>query len=100
MRFRPSSLYALSVPALALGAAPVLAQAQTGRIVGRVVDAATGAGLADVGVQVAGTTIGTLSGVDGRFTLPAVPAGSGCVFAIATSPNVYRVEEGGRSTVS
>ena len=47
-----------------------------GRIAGRVVDAETGQGLTDVGVQVVGTTIGTQSGVDGRFTLPRVPAGT------------------------
>ena len=48
----------------------------TGRITGRILDAKTGAGLADVGVQLVGTTMGTMSGVDGRFTLPAVPAGT------------------------
>ncbi|MEO7456204.1 MAG: TonB-dependent receptor [Gemmatimonadaceae bacterium] len=48
----------------------------TGRIVGRVVDAATGAGIAEAGVQVVGTTMGTRSGVDGRFTLSNVPAGT------------------------
>ena len=44
----------------------------TGRIVGRVVDATTGAGIADAGVQVVGTTLGARSGVDGRFTLAFV----------------------------
>jgi outer membrane receptor protein involved in Fe transport len=48
----------------------------TGRITGRVIDAASGAGLSDAGIQVVGTTLGTMSGVDGRFTLPAVPAGT------------------------
>jgi hypothetical protein len=47
-----------------------------GRITGRVVDAKTGAGLTDVGVQVAGTATGTLTGVDGRFNLPTVDAGT------------------------
>jgi hypothetical protein len=51
-------------------------QAATGRIVGRVIDAATGAGLAAAGIQVVGTTIGTQSGVDGRFTIVGVPAGT------------------------
>ena len=50
--------------------------AAMGRIVGRIMDAASGAGIADVGLQVVGTTIGTRSGVDGRFTLAAVPAGT------------------------
>lgn len=48
----------------------------TGRIVGRIVDATTGAGIADVGVQVVGTTLGVRSGVDGRFAIAAVPAGT------------------------
>ena len=48
----------------------------TGRIVGRIIDASNGTGLTDVGIQVVGTTLGTTSGVDGRFVLPAVPAGT------------------------
>lgn len=60
----------------ALTAAAAGAQQPTGRIVGRVVDASSGAGLSDVGVQVVGTTLGTMSGVDGRFTLANVPAGT------------------------
>jgi len=55
---------------------PTQAQQPTGRIVGRVIDAASGQGLADVGVQVVGTTLGTMTGVDGRYTLSAVPAGT------------------------
>lgn len=47
-----------------------------GRIVGRVVDAASGAGLSDAGIQIVGTTIGTLSVVDGSFTITNVPPGS------------------------
>ena len=49
---------------------------QTGKVTGRVIDAQTGAGLSDVGIQVVGTTIGTLSGVDGRFTIPNVATGT------------------------
>lgn len=48
----------------------------TGRIVGRVLDAANGSGLAAAGIQVVGTTIGAQSGVDGRFTIVGVPAGT------------------------
>jgi outer membrane receptor protein involved in Fe transport len=48
----------------------------TGRIVGRVIDATTGQGIADAGVQVVGTTIGVQSGVDGRFALSGIPAGT------------------------
>jgi hypothetical protein len=52
------------------------ASVPTGRIVGKVVDASTGAGIADAGVQVVGTTIGTMSGVGGRYSVPNVPAGT------------------------
>ncbi len=48
----------------------------TGRIVGRIIDASSGVGLSDAGVQVVGTTIGAMSGVDGRFTIPNAPAGT------------------------
>ncbi|MEO8624695.1 MAG: carboxypeptidase regulatory-like domain-containing protein, partial [bacterium] len=67
---------ALALLALACSL-PLSAQVPaTGRIVGRIVDASTGAGIADAGVQVVGTTLGARSGVDGRFTLTAVPAGT------------------------
>jgi len=52
------------------------AQSDAGRVVGRVIDAATGAGITDAGVQVVGTTIVARSGVDGRFSLVNVPAGT------------------------
>ncbi|MBI2409206.1 MAG: TonB-dependent receptor [Gemmatimonadetes bacterium] len=52
------------------------AQDRHGRIVGRVIDAATGLGLPDVGVQVVGTTQGTATGVDGRFSIGRVGAGT------------------------
>jgi outer membrane receptor protein involved in Fe transport len=55
---------------------PSLSGQDVGRIVGRIVDAGTGTGLSDVGVQVVGTTLGTTSGVGGRFTLVDVPAGT------------------------
>ncbi|HUQ47090.1 MAG TPA: TonB-dependent receptor [Gemmatimonadaceae bacterium] len=48
----------------------------TGRIVGQVINSETGKGLPDVGIQITGTTIGVLTGVDGRFTIDRVPAGS------------------------
>lgn len=50
--------------------------AGTGRIVGRVIDAASGQGISDVGVQVVGTTMGTMTGVDGRFSIAGVKAGT------------------------
>jgi hypothetical protein len=73
-------------------AAPVLAAAllfvsmpvagqETGRITGRVVDAQTGAGIANVTVEVVAAGVGTLSGVDGRYVIDAVPAGLAAVRA-------------------
>jgi TonB-dependent receptor len=58
----------MSVRLTAQGAAP------TGRIIGRVLDAQSGAGLTDVTLRVVGTSLGATSGVDGRFAL-TVPAG-------------------------
>jgi hypothetical protein len=50
--------------------------AETGRIVGRVIDAATGTGLVGAGVQITGTTTGTLTSADGRFQIIGAPAGT------------------------
>lgn len=50
--------------------------ARTGRLEGRVTDAATGEPLTDVVVLVAGTQLQVRSGGDGRFALAAVPLGS------------------------
>ena len=57
---------------------PVRAQdpAPTGRIVGRVVDAQSGQGIAHVAIQVVGSRLGTVSGVDGRYAISRVPAGT------------------------
>jgi outer membrane receptor for ferrienterochelin and colicin len=70
-RLRP----AIVVMAVFATAAPLSAQ-QGGRIVGRVVDAQSGAGLTNVTIEVVGTSQGTLSGIDGRFTIHSVPVGS------------------------
>lgn len=51
-------------------------QARTGRVVGRIVDQESGTGVTDAGVQVVGTTLGVQSGVDGRFQITGVPAGT------------------------
>src|SRR5688572_26324055 len=67
----------LALALLAAPCAPAALSAQaTGRVVGRVVDASSGTGLTDVAIQVVGTTIGTQSGIDGRFTINNVPAGT------------------------
>ena len=50
--------------------------APTGRIIGRIIDADNGQGLIGAGVQIVGTTVGAQSGVDGRFTILGVPAGT------------------------
>lgn len=67
----------LALGCLALPLAPLRAQdLPTGKITGRVVDAATGQGIPAAGVQVVGTTIGAQTGVDGRYTILRVPAGT------------------------
>jgi len=55
---------------------PARDAASVGRLVGRVIDAATGQGLTDVGVQIVGTTLGTMTGVEGRYSVPNIPAGT------------------------
>jgi outer membrane receptor protein involved in Fe transport len=67
------SLGLATLPAAAQDPAPT---APTGRIVGRVIDAQSGQGIAHVAVQVVGTRLGTMSGVDGRYTLTGIPAGT------------------------
>ena len=47
-----------------------------GRIVGRVVDAATGQGIPDAGVGIPGSPYGVLSGLEGRFVLRDIPSGT------------------------
>jgi outer membrane receptor protein involved in Fe transport len=54
--------------------APLAAQG-TGRIIGRVVDAGQGAPIAGAQVEVVDTSIRAVSALDGRYTLPGVPAG-------------------------
>ena len=56
--------------------APAVAVAGSGRIIGKVVDARTGQGLSDVAIQVVGTTTGTSSGLEGRYSLGKVTAGT------------------------
>lgn len=72
----------VAAAALLIHPASIEAQSPTGRITGRVIDAATGAGITDVGIQVVGempgtaTSSGTMSGVDGRYMLQRVRAGT------------------------
>ena len=62
-----------------MGAAQLSAQTPTGTLTGRVFDAATQEALSGVAVRVGPR--GALSGPDGRFTVPAVPAGTQTVRA-------------------
>ena len=48
----------------------------TGRIQGRVTDARSGDGISGVAIQVVGTTRGTTSGIDGRFAIAGIDAGT------------------------
>lgn len=75
-RFAACVRAALAIGLLFAVALPLAAQVPTGRIVGRIVDAESGRGISDAGVQVVGTTMGTMSGVEGRYSIPNVPAGT------------------------
>ena len=82
-RFFSALLVAASAASAAMG---TVARAQestkttpagpVGRIVGRILDASTGQGLSEVGVQIVGTTLGTMSAVEGRYAVPSIPAGT------------------------
>jgi hypothetical protein len=54
---------------------------QTGRLVGRVLDAETGRGLSGAQVMIQGSRTGAIAGVDGRFVIPVAPAGEQVVWA-------------------
>src|SRR5690348_6140140 len=70
---------AVAVGALATGAATL--HAQSGVIVGRVTDVHSTEGIASVAVQVEGTKLGTLTGIDGRYRIAGVPVGARSVTA-------------------
>jgi hypothetical protein len=66
----------LLVAGLILLVSPLPLRAQTtGSILGRVIDGQTGQPLEAASVELAGTQMRTLSGVDGRFILVSVPPG-------------------------
>jgi outer membrane receptor protein involved in Fe transport len=58
------------------------AQAQTGRVVGQVLDAQTGRPIAGAQVMLEGTQSGALAGVDGRYVIRNAPAGTVAVRAL------------------
>lgn len=67
---------AAQAPVRAFDGADSAHAVRTGRVVGRVADEETGAGLVGAQVVVQGLGLGTLTGEDGRFILAAVPAGT------------------------
>ncbi|HJU73753.1 MAG TPA: carboxypeptidase regulatory-like domain-containing protein, partial [Gemmatimonadaceae bacterium] len=67
-----SAFAALSALTISVAAQPT----RTGRLVGRILDQESGVGVTDAGVQVVGTTLGVQSGIDGRFQIAGVPAGT------------------------
>lgn len=65
----------LGLLALALLPAALAAQSGRGSISGKVVETGTNLPIADAQVSLVGTTIGTISGNDGTFSLRNIPAG-------------------------
>jgi outer membrane receptor protein involved in Fe transport len=72
--FRFSRLELLLVLSTLLTVAPLAAQ-ESGRIVGRVVDAEQGSPISGAQLEVVGTAIKDIAALDGRYALQAVPAG-------------------------
>ena len=62
--------------AVALCATSFTAQAQQGRVMVRVTDVANQQPVSQAQVQIVGTTLGGLTGPDGRFLLRGVPPGT------------------------
>jgi TonB-linked SusC/RagA family outer membrane protein len=90
-----------ALAALALGPAPGAAQG-AGTVQGRVTEAATQRPLPGARVSVAGSQRATVSGPDGRYTLPGVPAGTRTLRAEmlghARAEQSVAVPEGGTAT--
>jgi len=74
-RLRFPVLLLLSALPFALAPRDLPAQSPTGKIVGRVVDAEHGSGIAGAVIEVIGSALQAQSGIDGRYTLNDVPAG-------------------------
>ncbi|HLV25780.1 MAG TPA: carboxypeptidase regulatory-like domain-containing protein, partial [Gemmatimonadales bacterium] len=71
----PGTLLTLAL-SLALAASTAVAQGASGRVAGRIVEANSGTGITGAQIIVAGTTIGTQSGIDGRYIITGVPSGN------------------------
>jgi len=80
MSLRRSVLFVLAALAAAsTRPTPAAAQdpaAATGIIAGTVTDSATGAAISGAQASIVGTTLGAVTGADGRFTITRVPAGT------------------------
>jgi hypothetical protein len=98
MSERVRSLLVIAALAL-LSAAPLAGQSgqsdqsAKGNIVGRIVDAETGEALSGAQVIVLGTDRGSLSGVDGRYTIVAVPAGAHSIRVVYLGHGEKTVED-------
>jgi len=76
LRFLRRCVAALMLAVGVTAAGSSEAQAQAGSISGRVTDAGTGAPVSAAQVQVAGLTLGTVSGDDGTYRISNVPVGT------------------------
>ena len=70
---------ALAIVCLVIGAPTLLAQ--TGAIVGRVIDGRLNAPVAQATIEIEGSRLGATTGQDGRFRVTNVPAGARAVIA-------------------
>lgn len=64
----------LSLPAASIAQQQTAAPA--GRVAGKIIDARTGRGITDAGVQITGTTNGAMSSIEGRYSISRAPAGT------------------------
>lgn len=83
-------LLAALLPALAALAVSVPAQAQSGRITGRVTEAETGTPLPYANVVLVGTSMGGMTLTDGTFTVVGVPVGT---YTVKVMMMGYKPEE-------
>ncbi len=67
---------ATAVLAVALHSARLAAQDRSGLVAGRVIEAGGGGPVPNAQVSIAGTTLGSLTNVEGRFTIRGVPTGN------------------------
>lgn len=75
-----------------------LANAQTRTISGKVTGSSDGEGIPGVTVQVGGTTIGTVTDIDGNYSLDVAPEAKVLVYKYVGMKSVS-IEIGGQSTI-